>query len=267
MPTAPANGCRSFSARQGSRRSPASSRRHDVLIDARLRGRPARRHAHGPARGRSAEPSPTAGSTSSSTNNDQAESGPDRQGEPACRKRCSAISSSSTPPRRRPRGRELHLGNPGSLRRPARSLAAGSTPWNPATSNNGWFACPDNAASTMQARLWIATDQGDNWLRTGRADGLYGSRPTASGAAPRSCSSAARSAPSCADHASRRTGRRCSSPCSTRPPMAPEPLYGFERLLDLRRPLRRVGRISIARIGRRGPRSSFITKIGGGKIA
>jgi secreted PhoX family phosphatase len=46
--------------------------------------------------------------------------------------------------------------------------------WNPATSDNGWFACPDNACVDNEGRLWIATDQGDNWARTGRADGLYG---------------------------------------------------------------------------------------------
>ena len=45
--------------------------------------------------------------------------------------------------------------------------------WNPATSKDGWFACPDNAAVDNQGRLWIATDQGDNWARTGHADGLY----------------------------------------------------------------------------------------------
>jgi uncharacterized protein len=45
--------------------------------------------------------------------------------------------------------------------------------WNAATSKDGWFVCPDNAAVDNQGRLWIATDQGDNWARTGRADGLF----------------------------------------------------------------------------------------------
>ena len=44
--------------------------------------------------------------------------------------------------------------------------------WNPDTSTNGWFACPDNAAVDAQGRLWISTDQGEPWP-TGRADGLY----------------------------------------------------------------------------------------------
>jgi len=44
--------------------------------------------------------------------------------------------------------------------------------WSPETSDNGWFACPDNATVDAQGRLWIATDQGDPWP-TGRADGLY----------------------------------------------------------------------------------------------
>ena len=44
--------------------------------------------------------------------------------------------------------------------------------WSPETSANGWFACPDNAAVDSQGRLWISTDQGENWP-TGRADGLY----------------------------------------------------------------------------------------------
>ncbi len=45
--------------------------------------------------------------------------------------------------------------------------------WNPDTSSNGWFACPDNAAVDSEGRLWVATDQGDNWPRTGRSDGIF----------------------------------------------------------------------------------------------
>ena len=45
--------------------------------------------------------------------------------------------------------------------------------WNPATSPNGWFAGPDNAAVDHRGNLWIATDQGKGWLRTGTADGVW----------------------------------------------------------------------------------------------
>jgi hypothetical protein len=46
--------------------------------------------------------------------------------------------------------------------------------WNPATSANGWFACPDNAAVDHAGRLWITTDQGGAWPEvTGSADGVY----------------------------------------------------------------------------------------------
>ncbi len=48
-----------------------------------------------------------------------------------------------------------------------------STNWNPETSEDGWFVTPDNAAVDDQGRLWVATDQGRNWPRTMRADGLY----------------------------------------------------------------------------------------------
>ena len=45
--------------------------------------------------------------------------------------------------------------------------------WNPETSDNGWFAAPDNCAFDNMGRLWISTDQGRGWGRTGKSDGLY----------------------------------------------------------------------------------------------
>ena len=45
--------------------------------------------------------------------------------------------------------------------------------WNPATSENGWFAAPDNAAVDHRGRLWITTDQGSGWSRSGTADGVW----------------------------------------------------------------------------------------------
>ncbi len=46
--------------------------------------------------------------------------------------------------------------------------------WNPATSENGWFGSPDNCAFDSDGRLWISTDQGSGWGKTGKSDGLYG---------------------------------------------------------------------------------------------
>jgi secreted PhoX family phosphatase len=46
--------------------------------------------------------------------------------------------------------------------------------WNPATSAQGWFACPDNCAVDPQGRLWISTDQGKGWKKaSGGADGIW----------------------------------------------------------------------------------------------
>ncbi|MDT8343154.1 MAG: PhoX family phosphatase [Thermohalobaculum sp.] len=45
--------------------------------------------------------------------------------------------------------------------------------WNPETSAHGWFASPDNCAVDADGRLWISTDQGGNWGKTGKSDGLY----------------------------------------------------------------------------------------------
>lgn len=44
--------------------------------------------------------------------------------------------------------------------------------FNPATSADGWFGMPDNAAVDADGRLWIATD-GNAPHRTGRADGIW----------------------------------------------------------------------------------------------
>lgn len=55
---------------------------------------------------------------------------------------------------------------------PADAKAGGR--FNEATSNNGWFACPDNVAFDGSGRMWVATDQGEAWKKTsGTADGLY----------------------------------------------------------------------------------------------
>ncbi|MEQ9488063.1 MAG: PhoX family phosphatase [Alphaproteobacteria bacterium] len=50
---------------------------------------------------------------------------------------------------------------------------ASGAKWNAAISANGWFGSPDNAATDYQGRLWITTDQGSNWPKTGTADGIW----------------------------------------------------------------------------------------------
>lgn len=54
------------------------------------------------------------------------------------------------------------------------AIAAVGAQWNPETSENGWFGSPDNCAFDAEGRLWVATDQGRKWDRTGKSDGLYG---------------------------------------------------------------------------------------------
>lgn len=44
--------------------------------------------------------------------------------------------------------------------------------FSPATSENGWFGMPDNAAVDADGRLWVSTD-GNNEADTGRTDGLW----------------------------------------------------------------------------------------------
>lgn len=45
--------------------------------------------------------------------------------------------------------------------------------WSDKTTEHGWFANPDNCAVDSEGRLWVATDQGNGWGRTQRADGLF----------------------------------------------------------------------------------------------
>lgn len=45
--------------------------------------------------------------------------------------------------------------------------------WNPGTSPDGWFVSPDNCAVDAKGRLWVATDQGGAWPKSGTADGIW----------------------------------------------------------------------------------------------
>ncbi|NMM45149.1 PhoX family phosphatase [Rhodospirillaceae bacterium KN72] len=45
--------------------------------------------------------------------------------------------------------------------------------WNTATTENGWFASPDNCTVDPSGRLWVSTDQGSSWAKSGTADGLW----------------------------------------------------------------------------------------------
>ena len=53
------------------------------------------------------------------------------------------------------------------------AIAEVGAQWGPETSEHGWFASPDNCAIDADGRLWVSTDQGSNWARTGKSDGLY----------------------------------------------------------------------------------------------
>lgn len=51
--------------------------------------------------------------------------------------------------------------------------ATGAT-FNKATTEDGWFSCPDNCAFDHMGRLWVGTDQGTKWEWTsGYADGVW----------------------------------------------------------------------------------------------
>jgi len=61
-------------------------------------------------------------------------------------------------------------GNPGD--------ASHEALYNSKVSENGWFAAPDNVAFDPHGRLWVATDQGKHWKKTGFADGVYACQTT-----------------------------------------------------------------------------------------
>ncbi|MBM3518690.1 MAG: PhoX family phosphatase [Alphaproteobacteria bacterium] len=45
--------------------------------------------------------------------------------------------------------------------------------WSADTTEDGWFASPDHCAIDHGGGLWIATDQGDKWPKSGTADGVW----------------------------------------------------------------------------------------------
>ena len=53
------------------------------------------------------------------------------------------------------------------------TLADVGAEWNPETSEHGWFGSPDNCEVDADGRLWVSTDQGRSWGKTGKSDGLY----------------------------------------------------------------------------------------------
>lgn len=54
--------------------------------------------------------------------------------------------------------------------------------YHPMTTDGGWFASPDNCTFDRKGRLWLTSDQGANYVRTGLADGVYGCDTTGPGA-------------------------------------------------------------------------------------
>ncbi|MGI9481167.1 MAG: PhoX family protein [Hyphomicrobiales bacterium] len=54
------------------------------------------------------------------------------------------------------------------------AIAEVGAEWHPETSEHGWLASPDNCAFDADGRLWVSTDQGREWGRTSKSDGLYG---------------------------------------------------------------------------------------------
>jgi len=45
--------------------------------------------------------------------------------------------------------------------------------WGPETTENGWFGSPDNCTVDGAGRLWVSTDQGGAWPKSGTADGVW----------------------------------------------------------------------------------------------
>jgi secreted PhoX family phosphatase len=92
------------------------------------------------------------------------------------------------------------------------------------TTEHGWFASPDNCAFDTEGRLWISTDQGGNWGRTGKSDGLYSLETDGElRGQSRLFFRCPVGGELCGPYFARRT-RRCSWQCSILGPMGPATL-------------------------------------------
>ncbi len=52
-------------------------------------------------------------------------------------------------------------------------IASHQSEWNSETTENGWFASPDNGVIDPSGRLWVSSDQGEKAFMSGTNDGLW----------------------------------------------------------------------------------------------
>ena len=196
------------------------------------------------------------------TNNDAPQGRPGRRRQPARRQRVRPHHRDDAAGRR-PRRHQVHLGDPGEVRRSVGRGGRRDASRRPPPRTAG-SACRTTARSTREGRLWIATD-GNSDRETGRTDGLWALETEGEG------------------RATSKLFFRCPAGAELcGPEFTPdgETLFvaiqhpgddgpkwkAFGRPVELRGSLDALARLQ-ARACRRGRPSLAITKRGGGKIA